>query len=130
MNINPAIQPQNLRTRASSSWQVEPSTLGVQTILSLLVLGNLVKGVLLAVLPLAEGLLGLWNVHLHVPSELSFNIFLDLTKNWHLKAFIPNHNKGRTTTNKHNERDLAIPIMKTSLLQKCLPHRCARNSKH
>jgi len=42
---------------------ITPLTLRIERILALLVLGNLVKGVLLAVLSLAEGLLGLRNVH-------------------------------------------------------------------
>ena len=38
-------------------------------ILAFLVLGNLVEGVLLALLVLAVGLLGLWNVHLQMVLE-------------------------------------------------------------
>ena len=48
-------------------------TLGVQAGLAGLVLGDLVHGVLLAVLVLAESALGLRNVHLHTQSALSLD---------------------------------------------------------
>ena len=40
-----------------------------KAVLAFLVLGNLVEGVLLALLVLAVGLLGLWNVHLQMVME-------------------------------------------------------------
>jgi hypothetical protein len=48
-------------------------SLSKQTILALLVLRNLVQGVFATVLPLAEGLLGLRNIHLQPNVQFQHN---------------------------------------------------------
>jgi hypothetical protein len=49
-------------------------TLHIETVLALLVLCHLVKGMLLAVLAFTKGLLGLGNVHLHPSATAKTNI--------------------------------------------------------